>query len=114
MMRFLRRTPPPEAADPAAAPREGLIRKRLTFYGWVQGVGFRWRAREAARAVGATGWVRNESDGSVTMEIQGDEAQIDAVIRALERGSYIRIERFEARSLPVDPKERSFRSEYEF
>ena len=116
MSLFRRGTPRPEAAPGAeAAPaREGLLRRRLTFYGWVQGVGFRWRAREAARSVGATGWVRNESDGSVTMEIQGAQAQIDAVIQALERGSYIRIERIEARDLPVDSKERSFRSEYEF
>ena len=93
---------------------ESVIRKHIVFYGWVQGVGFRWRAREAAKAAGATGWVRNEYDGSVTMEIQGTEAQIDAVIQALERGRYIRIERISARQIPTDPKERSFRSEYEF
>ena len=88
-----------------------IIRKRLRFYGWVQGVGFRWRARHAAGRVGATGWVRNEYDGSVTMEIQGAEAQIDEVLQALERGTYIQIERMEAQRVPVDPEERGFHAE---
>ena len=50
-----------------------MIRKHIRFWGRVQGVGFRYRAYHAANAVGATGWVRNEYDGSVTMEIQGTE-----------------------------------------
>ena len=37
----------------------------------MQGVGFRYRARQAADMVGCTGWVRNEWDGSVSMELQG-------------------------------------------
>ena len=46
------------------------------FYGQVQGVGFRYRARHAADVHGCTGWVKNKSDGSVTMEIQDAEEQI--------------------------------------
>lgn len=85
-----------------------LLRKHLVFSGDVQGVGFRWRARHAARAVGATGWVRNERDGRVSMELQGTEEQIDQVLDALERGLYIRICDIEVYSLPVEPEERSF------
>ncbi len=85
-----------------------LLRKHLVFSGDVQGVGFRWRARHAARAVGATGWVRNERDGRVSMELQGTEEQIDQVLDALERGLYIRISDIEVRSLPAEPEERSF------
>lgn len=88
-----------------------VIRKQIVFYGWVQGVGFRYRARHAARAVGATGWVRNEFDGSVTMEIQGTEAQIDRVIEQIERGTYVRIEKMNARTIPVKPEERMFTAE---
>ena len=47
--------------------REDMIRRRIVFYGWVQGVGFRYRARHAASLYGSTGWVRNEWNGSVTM-----------------------------------------------
>ena len=56
---------------------KNMIRKHITFQGWVQGVGFRYRARHAAELYGCTGWVRNEWDGSVTMEIQGTEEAID-------------------------------------
>ena len=43
-----------------------IKRKHIVFYGSVQGVGFRYRARQAAGLVGCTGWVRNEWDGSVS------------------------------------------------
>ena len=85
-----------------------IIRRRIRFYGWVQGVGFRYRARHAASLYGATGWVHNESDGSVTMEIQGTSSQIDEVLSAIERGRYIDIERMETTILPIDPEERGF------
>ncbi len=87
---------------------EHILRKRIVFYGQVQGVGFRYRARHAANLYGCSGWVRNEFNGSVTMEIQGAEEQIDQVILAIERGSYVRIENMEVRSLPLDPDERGF------
>ena len=85
-----------------------IIRKRLVFSGIVQGVGFRWRAMRAAEAVGATGWVRNDWGGSVTMELQGTEKQIESVIAAIERGSYIRIEGIEATTIPVQERESGF------
>ena len=86
------------------------VRKRIVFYGWVQGVGFRYRARHAADLAGATGWVSNEDDGSVVMEIQGTEAQIDMVILAVERGTYVEIERMEVTTIPLVPEEYSFRA----
>ena len=86
-------------------------RRHITFTGAVQGVGFRWRARQAANLYGCTGWVRNEWDGSVTMEIQGSEKQIDLVLRAINAGRYIEIDRMDARTIAVDPVERGFRTE---
>lgn len=85
-----------------------MIRKRIVFSGWVQGVGFRYRARHAAELLGATGWVRNEYDGSVTMEIQGTEEQIDGVIQAIGRGRYVKIENMDVRTIPVVPHEQGF------
>lgn len=78
-----------------------MIRKRLQFYGWVQGVGFRYRAYHAARRYGVTGFVCNCYDGSVLMEVQGEESAIDEMILAIERGSYIRIENMSSKTLPV-------------
>ena len=85
-----------------------MIRKHIRFWGRVQGVGFRYRAYHAANAVGATGWVRNEYDGSVTMEIQGTEEQIDQVILLIEKGRFVRIENMDARTIPVKEEESGF------
>lgn len=61
------------------------VRRRYRFVGSVQGVGFRWTTTNLASSVGATGWVMNEPDGSVTAEIQGIREQVQAVIDGLER-----------------------------
>ena len=85
-----------------------MIRKHIRFWGRVQGVGFRYRAYHAANSVGATGWVRNEYDGSFTMEIQGTEEQIDQVILMIEKGRFVRIENMDARTIPIKEEERGF------
>ena len=87
------------------------IRRRLVFSGAVQGVGFRYRARHAAQLWGCTGWCRNRWDGSVEMEIQGTEEQIDRVILAIEAGRYVRIGNMECHSLPLVEGERDFRTD---
>ena len=88
--------------------QEKLIRRHLIFTGVVQGVGFRWRARQAANAAGCTGWVRNDYVGTVSMELQGTEAQLDHVLRTLESAPWIRIEDIYSRLIPVEPDERGF------
>ena len=88
------------------------IRRRYTFYGSVQAVGFRYRAMQAAQLYGATGWVRNDRYGSVTMEIQGTEQQIAQVLAAIRKGTYISIDHTEYTDIPVEDDERSFRVAY--
>ena len=88
------------------------VRRRYHFYGRVQGVRFRYYAQYAAEAAGVTGWVRNEYDGSVTMEIQGTPRQIDEVINAIQRGRYIRIDNITSKTIPAEPNERRFRVRY--
>ena len=88
-----------------------MIRRHIVFQGWVQGVGFRYRARHAADLYSCTGWVRNEWDGSVTMEIQREEEYIDRVIMNVERGTYVQIENMDSRMIPVEPEERGFKTE---
>ena len=87
-----------------------MVRKHIQFQGWVQGVGFRYRACQAAEMYGCTGWVRNEWDGSVTMEIQGDEKAIDQVIVAIQRGTYVQISNMDVKTLPLKEEERGFRA----
>ena len=89
-----------------------MIRKRIIFYGRVQGVGFRYRARHAAEALRLTGWVRNEDDGTVMMEVQGSEGLIDRMIQTLQRDSYIEIVGMDSKNLPLEEEERSFHVAY--
>ncbi|MCR5653588.1 MAG: acylphosphatase [Ruminococcus sp.] len=92
--------------------RRNTVRKHIRFYGEVQAVGFRYTAYHAAQLFGATGWVRNEYDGSVTMEIQGSERQIDDVVEAIQRGTYIRIDSMDVKTIQTIPDERGFRVAY--
>ena len=87
---------------------EDRIRRHIVFSGQVQGVGFRWRAMQAARLYDCTGWCRNEWDGSVTMEIQGREEAIDEVIRSLESARFIRIQNMDVTERMPEPDERGF------
>ena len=88
----------------------GMVRRRIVFTGMVQGVGFRWRARHAANLFGCTGFCRNEWDGSVTMEIQGEEERIDQVIESLHNGRFIEIDRMDVQNIPLQD-ERGFFTE---
>ena len=90
---------------------ESAVRRRIRFYGAVQGVGFRWRALHAAQACDCTGWCRNEWDGTVVMEIQGREEAIDRVITAIEAGRYVEIRSMDVETVPVLVSELGFRAE---
>ena len=92
---------------PPALP-EGTVRRRYSIEGQVQGVGFRYRARYAAQSLGLTGWVENEDDGSVTLEVQGDPALFLKLFALIQRSDYIQITRIRQKDVESDPWERSF------
>lgn len=48
----------------------------LVVKGEVQGVNFRSRVREKARELDLTGYVKNAGDGSVYIEVEGEETAI--------------------------------------
>lgn len=83
------------------------IRKRIVFHGRVQGVGFRYTAKYLALSMGLTGWVKNEWDGTVSMEVQGQAVLIDKLLVGLNRGSYISIDWIDSKEIPLG-EERSF------
>lgn len=85
----------------------GIIRKRMKIYGRVQGVGFRYRAKQAAGLLGVTGWVRNAEDGTVEMEAQGSEAAINKMMTFINGGTYVRIDRIETEIIETE-KESGF------
>jgi acylphosphatase len=79
----------------------------LNFRGEVQGVGFRVIAARLARGFPVTGWVRNDGDGSVTLEVQGELEALQrflASLRASRVGSGILDEQQQPAPLSVDDK----------
>ncbi len=60
-----------------------MERRSVTFSGRVQGVGFRFTTRSVARGFDVTGWVRNEPDGTVRCEVQGDAAECERFLATL-------------------------------
>ena len=61
--------------------------------GLVQGVFFRREITDHARRFGVTGWVRNLSDGRVEALVEGEQKQVDLLIRFCNvgpRGAIVR------------------------
>ena len=52
----------------------------------MQGVGFRWFAREKARALGLSGWVRNRPDGAVEVLARGEASEVETFKTLVKRG----------------------------
>ncbi|EMI52616.1 acylphosphatase [Rhodopirellula sallentina] len=52
------------------------VRKIFRYRGDVQGVGFRVNAIQQAKGLAIAGFVRNEPDGDVTMDVQGSAADV--------------------------------------
>jgi acylphosphatase len=86
-----------------------MVRRVVIFQGRVQGVGFRATAADAARKHPVTGWVRNEPDFSVRLEVQGDPAAIDAVLADLRARMARSILGESGHEAPPDPEEVGFR-----
>ncbi len=70
-------------------PDEGIDVERLEIIvtGRVQGVGFRYHAREEATRLGLVGWARNRADGSVQIVAEGERAGLAALADWAARGS---------------------------
>ena len=81
--------------------KQEKVRKHTFFYGRVQGVGFRYYAVQKANQLGLTDWVKNLYDGSVEMEVEGQEELIDQLIIFLQNRTYIWIERINAKKIPL-------------
>ena len=58
----------------------------IKIFGEVQGVFFRHSARLKAREIGITGFVKNEPDGAVYMEAEGDEKTLGQFLEWRKRG----------------------------
>ena len=89
-----------------------LVRYHMVFTGHVQGVGFRYKANYIAEQLRLTGFVKNEYDGSVTLEIQGNEQEIYLFLKTLAKDRFIDIYKLKKEKISVDDKERNFIIQY--
>ena len=85
-----------------------ITRMYFRFYGRVQGVGFRYKVSYLASRGRLTGWVENDYDGSVRVELQGPKEEITRVLEALYTDRYIQIEDYTSRTIPPEEEERGF------
>jgi len=60
---------------------------RIVVKGRVQGVWFRKYTEKAANSYDLNGFVQNEKDGSVFIEAEGKEANLQLFVKWLEKGS---------------------------
>lgn len=63
-----------------------MIAKGFKITGRVQGVGFRYRAREKAIELGVTGYVQNLPDGSVYCQVRGEPDRVRLMQDWLSQG----------------------------
>ena len=90
-----------------------VVRKYIRFYGRVQGVNFRYTSSTQATKLGLTGWVRNDDDGTVEMEVQGTTELIDQLIETMKIISpYIVIDTYDETTISVEPNESEFIIKY--
>ncbi len=77
---------PPDTPRPAPPTGGTLARLEATVRGRVQGVGFRYFVIDEADALGLTGWVANEGDGTVRCVAEGPRDRLDILLELLQAG----------------------------
>jgi acylphosphatase len=86
-----------------------MTAQNLVVHGRVQGVGFRYFVQRAAQRLGLGGWVRNLSDGTVEIEVEGDEAAVADLLREVRTGPpFSRVDRVDADPRTPTGKPRRF------
>ncbi len=82
-----------------------MQRLAITVTGRVQGVGFRYFAKDAADSLGLAGWVRNSFDRSVECEAQGEETDLREFCGKLREGPPLsRVKDVAAHEIPLVEK----------
>ena len=63
-----------------------VIRLYIKVTGDVQGVGYRYFTQRIGEDLGLSGYVRNMPDGSVELEVEGEEDTIESFINQIYKG----------------------------
>ena len=73
----------PRYTEAVTSHGDNSVNIRYIFAGDVQGVGFRATIRHLASGLPVRGWVRNERDGSVTLEAEAPPNHLDQLLTAI-------------------------------
>lgn len=82
------------------------IRAMVRITGLVQGVAYRQSTQQTAQRLNVSGWVKNLPDGSVQGCFEGEEADVEALIRWCHEGPS------RARVTEVQVKKEGFSGQY--
>lgn len=85
-----------------------IIRKKVTFSGKVQKVGFRLEVYCIAERLQLTGWVKNLEDGSVEAELQGEESKIDFLVHCMNSLKRASVKKMTTISMPISHNDGNF------
>lgn len=79
-----------------------MICKRIQVFGKVQGVFYRASTKTKADDLDLKGWVKNEYDGSVLMEVEGEEDAVKEMIAWCKEGpTYARVSNLEEETISL-------------
>ncbi len=68
----------------------------VKIYGRVHGVNFRWSTKQKAKGLNLCGFVRNEGNGTVYIEVEGQEEELEEFLGWCHRGPFFaRVDRLE-------------------
>ena len=79
-------TGPPRTDGLGSRHCRAMISMQVFYEGNVQGVGFRWSVRHAAKGFDVTGWVRNLADGRVELQVNGENDEVRAFLDRVAQG----------------------------
>jgi acylphosphatase len=90
-----------------------MIAKQVIFEGRVQGVGFRYTVKDLARGFEVCGWVKNLPEGSVELQVMGEEEEVESFIKEIAEESNVahHIKNLSARKTELLENCRGFRIE---
>lgn len=87
-----------------------MRRYSVVVFGRVQGVGFRYFVCQTAVMLNLTWWVCNNDDGTVEIEVQGDEKVLSKFIEKVSLGNrFSKVESVVTNLIDVRENEKSFR-----
>lgn len=86
----------------------------VNVHGRVQGVGFRSFTQHRAVECNITGWVKNEDDGSVHIEAQGNEEDMSRFLELIKKGPsrFANVRDMDIITLDEGPKFKAFKIKY--